>query len=202
MTRPVIFLDFDGVVATTRARMATRDIVDPVAMGILRLIVADTDASIVVTSTWRSSADRCRDAFDRHGLSDALWTPISSNPDDPDDWRVDPDNGSRAATIDRWLASHPSVSNWIIVDDERCDYDRAKLNRLVHVDMAFGLGHRDHSRAVRLLNGVDHGGDAPYQTPRITIANQAAAAAAALDQGDVQTALDLLAIIAQHPLAQ
>lgn len=64
MNRPVIFLDFDGVLNTERhqARLAVEGkpnkdawgpLFDPSAVENLRLIIDNTDAAIVISSSWR-----------------------------------------------------------------------------------------------------------------------------------------------------
>ncbi|MDE6338813.1 MAG: hypothetical protein K2K97_03370 [Muribaculaceae bacterium] len=64
MNRPVIFLDFDGVLNTEQyqARLAvegkpTKDawgpLFDPRAVGNLKKIIDATDAEIVISSSWR-----------------------------------------------------------------------------------------------------------------------------------------------------
>lgn len=206
---PVAFLDFDETVANTRALNALGDPCDPVSMALLHQLCADTGARIVVSSTWRSSPRRCAAAFDAHGLTPHLWSPVGRSPvglhpDLIDDWCVDADNGSRSATITRWLANHPKVTRWAILDDSRSDLTPDQLGRLVHVDPVFGLDVRDVWRAKRIL-GFDAPDDRPFDRkayPRYTLANLALQAKDALSQGDDAAAIALLDIIAGHPLAQ
>lgn len=199
---PVVFLDIDETIAFQRVKLALGSYIDPVSVALLRRILTETGAKIVVSSTWRSSHDQCATMFAAHGLTPFLWSPI----DHPDgDWRVDDDNASRSSTISRWLAAHPMVHIWAILDDSISDLDRAQLDRLIHVDAMFGIGIREYKRAVRLLKGdalpdCDEG--RPYQNARHTIAKLAADALAALDQGDEDAARKVLNIIAGHPLAQ
>lgn len=219
---PVLFLDIDEVIQFTRVKVAMSggDGIDPVSAAMVVRICERTGARVVVTSTWRCSPARCKAMFDAHGLTPHLWSPIvlpdavdpdglDDHPDghdpDRDAWRVEAQNASRSAAIDRWLADHPQVTTWAILDDSRQDFDAAKLGRLVHTDMMFGIGLREYSRAVRLLSGapafrLDE--DAPYQNPRHTISNLAAQALAAIEQGDDDLARALLATIRDEPLAQ
>lgn len=207
-TPPVAFVDFDDCIATHRAFMATGDAFDASAAGLLRRLCRDTGARIVVISTWRSDADQCRDALDRHGLTPHLWSPVTTCSkrfapgDTSDDWCVDWDNGDRSGTMKRWLSNHPLVKRWIIVDDSRSNLDADQLQRLVQPDMQFGMSINDFTRAKRLLglNGPIVSDD--YQTPRHTIANRARAALMALDQGDLDAVADLLRGIVGDALAQ
>ena len=196
---PVIFLDIDEVLWFTRVKMALPDAdgIDPVSAGMLRRICGDTGAKLVVTSTWRCSADRCRTMFDAYGLTRHLWSPI----DDPaDDWRAEDQNASRTLAIRNWLADHPDVAVWAILDDSRQDFDAFMLGRLVHVNALYGIGIDEYRRAMKLL-GADSG-DGPSVTPRYTIANLASDAIDAIDQGDDDAARAILDTIRNMPLAQ
>jgi hypothetical protein len=198
----VWFVDFDGVVCTTRANMAHGRHDDPVAFGLLARIVRDTKARIVVSSTRRGKADmempnNCRVMLARHGLFTSLHA----------DWRTGQLN-SRSAEIEDWLERN-GRRPYGILDDERNDFTPAQLQRLIHTDMEFGLGARDVGRARRLAatpmghdRGSDRDDDGDYQTPRLTLASQASAALAALAEGDENGARSLLRTIAEHPLAQ
>lgn len=210
---PILFLDFDEVFLFTRAKMATSDILDPVSAGMIARVCRETGARIVVSSTWRSSHADCVDVLTRAGLIGFLWSPIVL-PDDPsydpsvnDDWRTEGQNNSRGTAVANWLADHPDVDVWAIMDDGLHDFDQVQLGRLVHTDVMFGLGIADYRRAVRLLGGVPAVGanrtdDGPYQPPRRTIAHLAAMALTALDQGDDDAARALLAVIRDEPLAR
>ncbi len=196
MTQAILFLDIDGVIATSRAKLATGSLIDPVAVGILRKIVFSTGCRIVVTSTWRSSADTCQNLFTSHGLQDALWSPIGKQ---QGDWCIA--DGPRGMAIRAWLDAHPDITDWAILDDMLADFDQLQLSRLVHVDDRFGLGPADYSRAVRLLSGATMGHTIAH-APRQTLAAQAQAALDAIDQGDQDSAIILLQLIKDHPLAQ
>jgi len=221
---PVLFLDIDEVIAFTRVAVAMPggDKIDPVSAAMIVRICERTGARIVVSSVWRSSPVVCKRVFDAHGITPHLWSPIVLPDDDPhedgdlrdhedrddvrDAWRTEGQNASRSDAIDAWLAQHPDVSVWAIIDDSFQDFDQRKLGRLVHTDMMFGIGLREYSRAVRLLGDPDpllkRDEDVVHQHPRHTIANLARKAIAALDEGDDDGARRLLAIISEEPLAQ
>lgn len=207
-TPPVVFVDIDDCIATSRAHYATGDWIDATAAGLLRRLCRDTGARIVIISTWRSDADRCRAAFDRHDLTDHLWSPVTVGSkrfvagDTSDDWCVDWDNGDRSGTIVRWLANHPQVGRWIILDDSHSNLTPAQKKRWVQPDMQFGMSLNDLARARRLFGLVGHTVPDDQQTPRHTIANRARAALNALDQGDPYAAAALLQSIIGDPLSQ
>lgn len=196
------FVDFDGVNCTTRANMALGRHDDPVAFGLLGRILRETRALMVVSSTRRGRTDMgqpnsCLDMIARHGLTDMLHP----------DWRTG-NLDSRSREVEDWLDRN-GRRPYGIIDDERCDFTPQQIQRMIHTDMECGLGSADVGRARRLagvateLDLIQEARDQePYQTPRLTIANQARAALAALDQGDEESVRRLLDIISTHPLAQ
>jgi hypothetical protein len=203
--RPLIYLDYDGVVLTSRAGIAQkaqstdpigRHADDPIAFGLLRRISMETGAAIVVTSTMRKvEKDVCIFYLEKHGLAPFLHEDLFTG-----------DVNSRAAEIEAHLDNNGRPP-FIIIDDERNDFTAEQIKRLVHTDMHFGLGVYDYGRALRLLghpDGDPDEGDEPvvYQTPRLTIANHARAALAASRQGSQDELERLLSLIADHPLAQ
>lgn len=197
---PVIFLDIDEVLWFTRVNMALPDSdgIDPISAGMLRRICDETGSRLVISSTWRCSADRCRTMLDAHDLAQYLWSSI----DDPaDDWRVEDQNMSRSTAIRNWLANHSGVKVWAIFDDSRQDFDAFMLGRLVHVNALYGIGIHEYRRALKLL-GIANKGDGPHVTPRHTIANLASDAIDAIDQGDDDAARTILDTIRNMPLAQ
>lgn len=209
----ILFLDFDEVFLNARAKTATGDLLDPVSAGLIRRMCVDADMRIVVSSTWRSTHTGCIDVLTRAGLIDLLWSPIVL-PSDPsydaavhDDWRVQSQNHSRGDAVRAWLAAHPRIDRWLIIDDSFQDFDQQQLGRLIHTDLMFGVGLRDYDRAIRLMTGFRPSSptdqdDQDHQTPRHTIANMARKALDALDQGDDDAVRTLLAIIRDQPLAQ
>jgi hypothetical protein len=114
----VLFLDFDGVIITPRSHIALGRQgglmvdPDPVALGAIRKL-CDTGVRLVVTSAWRLNAERCRRFLEEHELIGYLHT----------DWHTRRDNqgthDSRGAQIGDWLAAHPEVRTYRIVDDDR-----------------------------------------------------------------------------------
>lgn len=197
---PIIFLDIDEVLWFTRVKMALQDTdgIDPVSTGMLRRICDDTGAKLVITSTWRSNPERCKDMFDDHSLTPYLWSPV----DDPlDDWRVESQNSSRSLAICNWLDDHPDIDVWAIFDDSRQDFGTQMLSRLVHVNPLYGIGIDEYRRATKLL-GFEDSGEGPKFTPRYTIANLAKDALAALDQGDENAVRSILETITTMPVAQ
>lgn len=200
-TSPILFLDFDGVICTTAAYVAFRQHDDPVACGLIKKLCDEHNCRIVVTSTWRNG-DKALPLLAAHHLLDYLH----------DDWKVESQNESRSRAIINWLNEHPEHTEYIIIDDERCDYTVEQKKWFVHIDMYEGFGLRDFQLTEHYLEQFDFNGklDAfmdrkPYvrleQKPRITLQNMANDAISAINEGDLDRAKDLLDLIANHPLA-
>ncbi|AOG03238.1 HAD domain-containing protein [Bosea sp. RAC05] len=113
----VLFLDLDGVLVTSSSRRAggRNTSMDPAKVAMLDELVVEVGASIVVSSTWRSS-------HDMPGILLAQWPGIPLH----QDWRTghwadiapDATNAFRGIEIADWLARHPEVSTYVVLDDE------------------------------------------------------------------------------------
>lgn len=141
----VIFLDHDGVIClikqygSRRSKKAKQrgDIFDqfcPKAVKILNSILEETDAEIVVTSTWRTYCDLeyMQNLYTERGI---IKSPIDFTLDlenvwDPkDDFNEYKDRdklaaGIRVKEINWWLKDHPEVTHWVAIDD--LDLSKAK----------------------------------------------------------------------------
>jgi hypothetical protein len=122
----VIFLDFDGVIITPRACTALDPIkrgeicakianrADPVAVAAIAAVCA-TGVRIVVSSSWRKMEEQCRHILRENGLEQFLHP----------DWRTRDDRyvgpggklDRRGDQIADWLAAHPEVRSYRILDD-------------------------------------------------------------------------------------
>ena len=141
MTSNIIFLDFDGPLSNARVALQTGMMYwdfDPVTIGVLNNICDVSGAKIVCTSTragrtpenYKTVCDFFEKAgLDLHNLHE--------------DWSCQYGlQFSREEHIRKWLANHPEVARYSIVDDED-----VKLPNLVKVDANDGL-LTDHFRAV------------------------------------------------------
>lgn len=117
----ILFLDFDGVIITPRATLlARRGVVidarssvklDPIAVEVIQRC-CEAGARIVVSSSWRTLEENCRAILARCELVPYLHV----------DWRTRDDDyktaDSRGHQIEAWLAAHPLVRSYRIVDDD------------------------------------------------------------------------------------
>lgn len=170
----VLFLDIDGVlnnpgtysVAAPWRREPDELIrvpVDPVCMARLNRLVAETDAKIVISSSWRlfTRFEDLGPALKRYGL---VADVIGETPDlvnDPvwlEAWRTREgapfayERIERGMEIGEWLQGHPEVTTFAILDD--CSDMSDLKDRLVLTDPVVGLDDPDVARAKWLLAQV------------------------------------------------
>lgn len=100
----VIFLDCDGVLnnATTNARAGKWIGLDPVLLARFKALLARVDAKVVLSSTWRLIPELKAEVEAQIPIIDAT-----------------PQVGSRGLDIRTWLAFHPEVERYAIIDDDR-----------------------------------------------------------------------------------
>lgn len=164
-----IFLDFDGVLNSYRSDVIhhglqdnpekqifmwdyTNPKWDPIAVGLLLRLVMETDAKIVVSSSWRqrNTLDQIHVAFWTY-FWDTNGTIIDVTPSLP--------NKCRGHEIDAWLEKkHPSPVaqednyNYVILDDA-ANIDFLLGQPLVQTDPSVGLSYDNLTDAIEILNG-------------------------------------------------
>lgn len=135
----MIFLDIDGVLAPILRWDRYGDL-DPACVRVLNEIVAEGDADVVVSSTWRhgKTVAELQAMLDAEGFAGRV---VDKTPTDL--------NGvSRGEEIAAWLAAH-AVGSYVIIDDHA---DMGPLGaRLVLTHPARGLQPADVPQAVALL---------------------------------------------------
>lgn len=139
MTRRVVFLDIDGVLAPIRRWDRYGDL-DPGCIQLLNEIVAGAGADVVVSSTWRhgKNVTELQEMLEAAGFIGCVLdkTPVGA---------LGADRGEEIAA---WLAEHP-VGGYVIIDDHG---DMGELRtRLVLTHPARGLQPADVPRAIEIL---------------------------------------------------
>jgi len=139
VTRRVIFLDIDGVLAPIRRWDRYGDL-DPACIRVLNEIVAGGEADVVVSSTWRhgKTVAELQELLEAEGFAGRVLdkTPTGM------------DGASRAEEIAAWLAEH-AVGGYVIIDDHA---DMGGLRaHLVLTHPARGLQPADAPRAIATL---------------------------------------------------
>ena len=146
----IIFLDIDGVLTSHRTAIAfgwyptglsdLKSKIDPVALALLQGICRGSDASVVISSTWRKF-------LRREELQVALGLPIID---------VTPvlDGMRRGNEIDAWLTRHPEVTHYCIVDDDTDMLPEQKRDHFVHINEREGITFGDADMIACML-GLD-----------------------------------------------
>src|SRR5215470_17998244 len=146
VTRRVVFLDIDGVLAPIRQWDRYGDL-EPACIRVLNDIVLDGDAEVVVSSTWRYG----KTVAELQGMLAAagfIGTVIDKTP-------VGGPGSDRGDEIAAWLAEH-DVAAYVIIDDHS---DMGALrSRLVLTQPARGLQPADAARAIAVLMHPLNGG--------------------------------------------
>jgi hypothetical protein len=113
-SRPVIFLDVDGVLnrslPTARSK---KHVVAPELLARFKSLAASTNAYVVLTSTWRHEPGGIEKAKE-------LGIPF-------EDVVQDLRPRSRGAEVKAWLVRHPDVERFVILDDDDDDYEDMPL---------------------------------------------------------------------------
>lgn len=139
MTRRVVFLDIDGVLAPIRRWDRYGDL-DPACIQVLNEIVARGGADVVVSSTWRygKTIAELQEMLDAQGFTGCVLDKTPTGAPGAD----------RGEEIAAWLAEH-AVDGYVIIDDHA---DMGDLRpRLVQTHPAHGLQPADAPRAIATL---------------------------------------------------
>lgn len=147
----IIFLDIDGVLATTYSHYN----VDPQKVKLLEDIIKATDAKIVVSSSWSVGCRNAEEFIERdfRGFferktkeitEDSLF--IKSIIDVTDHM-----GSARGDEIQRWLDAHEDeVESYVIIDDD-IDMLEEQLFHFVQTDGWYGLSDRTVFLAIQVL---------------------------------------------------
>ena len=145
----VLFLDIDGVLNSRRSCIAfggyphevtghPRQMFDEVAVALIRGIVKQAGAKVVLSSSWR--------IVDDHGhIGQGLDMPI-----------IDATPvlaGKRGEEIAAWLAAHPEVETYAIVDDDSDMLD-GQLPHFIHTNHSDGFLWQ-HAQQMAEIFGID-----------------------------------------------
>jgi hypothetical protein len=139
VTRRVVFLDIDGVLAPIRRWDRYGDL-DRACIQVLNEIVSGGRADVVVSSTWRygRTVAELQAMLDAQGFTGRVLDKTPTGAPGAD----------RGEEIAAWLAEHP-VGGYVIIDDHA---DMGELRaRLVQTHPAHGLQPADAPRAIAMV---------------------------------------------------
>jgi hypothetical protein len=137
----VIFLDIDGVL-NNQASLAEGIHLLPEKCLLVKRIVEETDAKIVISSTWRIGEDikHLRNILWRSGIPRSAIidkTPII-------------DDGIRGSEIEEWLKNNNHVIGYIIIDDDSDFFDYQK-KFFINTHFTIGITNKDVRKSIELL---------------------------------------------------
>lgn len=140
--QPVLFLDIDGVLNTTRTFIYVNqnnlpiNTLDPVACSLLRYIQQETNCKIVISSTWRilSSLEE---------ISQAIGIGVKDKtPEIP--------SRHRGSEIDIWMKENYYPPKYAILDDDS-DMLESQIEHFVKTEFNDGLLWKHVEKIIRLL---------------------------------------------------
>lgn len=147
----VIFLDVDGVLNNSE----TKDTIDLNKVKLLSSIVKQTDAKIVLSSSWKILNDPKSPAYKDYiylieCLASEGLTLIDQTPGPCH---------NRPKEIHQWLEQHPQVSSWVSLDDDFGPYeyttnglDSRRLVQTHYWESLGGLQEAHVPYAIAILN--------------------------------------------------
>lgn len=148
----VIFLDIDGVL-NGDLFVPTDDkpgvLIDGTRLELVRHIVDETGAKIVLSSSWKGHWGKtdaeCDETgreinaiFAGKGISIYDKTPVYTR--------------DRKREIIEWLNAHPNVTNFVVIDDSPFEEDVLKEHFVLTSRLRHGIDEDDAKKAVSILN--------------------------------------------------
>lgn len=173
----VVFLDIDGVMNSTdeMLELLKQDsknrfdisLPSPSKCMLLKQLVDETGAEIVLSSSWRRSLNAIQniiDTFRPYGLRLDGFTQEevstvkfkntkfeSINPRHVYEGYLDSFTDDRGAEIAYWLLKHPEVTDFVILDDEDSDIKAWLPDNIIKTETKCGLTEENVIAAIKLL---------------------------------------------------
>ena len=144
----IIFLDIDGVMNSERYyKSVDRKIkgwsrFDPTAVILIKKLIEEFDAKIVISSTWRFGAvEMLKDELVKAGLIKYLHK----------DWKTPQIYPShRGSEINMWLEKHKDIENYVIIDDDN-NILKEQEERTVKTELMNGMEEEHYYKAREIL---------------------------------------------------
>lgn len=147
-SRPIIFLDFDGVLNSVRSVLALGGCgehqFDEVAVNLVARLAGTTNAKVVISSAWRIG----RDVQGLRAILGRYSTTLAARVID----RTPSLNACRGAEIAHWLAENKNEhdGSYVIVDDDSDMLD-GQLPRFVQTSQCDGFGVPEYLKALEII---------------------------------------------------
>lgn len=159
MSRPVIFLDIDGVIQSPRYSTAVDEcgfvsVFEPAAMHMVRNLIIKANCHVVISSSWRHGPDDPRELkqiFRCCGFKDIANAFHH-------DWRTKSIDGlTRGHEIAEWLSRHQDIENYLILDDDPSMLPE-QADHFVQTDSDNGILLAHYDKARTILGIINQGG--------------------------------------------
>ena len=144
----IIFLDIDGVLNSDTYHKSVNTKVkdwrrfDPHTVKMIKTLAEDFNTKIVISSLWRFVAKKqLAHELNKSGLIKYLHT----------DWStpvIEPPH--RGKEIKMWLASHPAISDFLIIDDDE-DILTEHNSKFIRTSMSDGFQEEHYYKAREIL---------------------------------------------------
>lgn len=142
-TTPIIFLDFDGVLTSTRVCEAVNEAFwstpDPIACKLIVKLINEFGCKLVISSTWRLlyHKNSIEMYLRSHGFPDGILHA---------DWGTK-ELGVRSEEIKEWISRHPEATVFVAIDD-----DTLNMPEWVATDGDEGFLYKHYYAARRILS--------------------------------------------------
>lgn len=141
----VIFLDLDGVINSHAFYP-----IDPYCVNILKEIINQTKAKIVITSANKYPFQKKRTTYEQSSLYQNYILPLEQFQISIFDYTPNI-NSNRYQEITHHLKNHPNITEFVILEDE---IFFPKLNgHQIFIDYGYGLTEEDIIPTIQILNG-------------------------------------------------
>lgn len=143
-----LFLDFDGPMvpmdywSDASKQRNGRIAFDPLAVKTVLRVLKESPAKLVISSSWRNIGyERISKILEEEGIDPSHLHP---------DWSIDLDitqgMGARALFIRDWLARHPEIEDYAVLDDAQLD-----IPNLVKVSTFVGMQELQHTQLLKIF---------------------------------------------------
>ncbi len=147
----IIFLDIDGVMNSKRyfrsidMKKNNWDRFDPISVNLIKQLVEEFEAKIVISSSWRFGAkDLLFNELTKSGLLKYLHK----------DWKTPYMYGyKRGDEIMNWLENHKGIKKYIIIDDE-ANILEDQTSIFVNTNMDLGFNEECFKKAQKILRSL------------------------------------------------
>lgn len=160
-TTKIVFLDIDGPLVTRRAHEVkgikgsstrTGDKFDPLCVGLLNLICEKSGAKIVISSSWRSGNDLCKQRLVEAGVKQDNFH--ATDWETPDLVVKGPGGvylaKRRGDEISEWMLRHGEPEAYVILDDD-ADMLGHQLSNFVQVTFEDGILFKHYEKCLERL---------------------------------------------------